>query len=95
MDELLRRLPTTWAPRRTGSRDEFPLVPASVRSAAVDNNGHLWISLAVPYTYVYDAGGDKIRTVQFRGAGIISPTSFFFAKDNRVLVTPGCYAFKP
>jgi hypothetical protein len=91
VDSLLRVLPTTWA-RRT-DRDELPLVPASVRTAAVDADGQLWISLSVPYTYVYDAGGDKKRTIQFRGAGILSPTSLFFTHDNRVLATPGCYAF--
>ena len=89
LDPYVGKLPTTW-PRRRG---EIPIVPATVRSAAVDPDGNLWISLAAPYTYVYDASGDKRRTFQFRGAGIISPTSFFFTRDRRVLVTPGCYAF--
>ncbi len=64
-----------------------------VRTAAVDPDGNLWISLAAPYTYVYDTSGDKRQTLQFRGAGIISPTSFFFTRDHRVVITPGCYAF--
>lgn len=89
IDPYVKRLPTTW-PRKRG---EFPLVPAIVRTAAVDPDGNLWISLAAPYTYVYDASGDKRRTVQFRGAGIISPTSFFFTRDRRVMITPGCYNF--
>ncbi|HEU4935260.1 MAG TPA: hypothetical protein VFT39_02325 [Vicinamibacterales bacterium] len=89
LDPYVGKLPTTW-PRRRG---EIPIVPATVRSAAVDPDGSLWISLAAPYTYVYDTSGDKRRTFQFRGAGIISPTSFFFTRDRRVLVTPGCYAF--
>jgi hypothetical protein len=89
LDPYMGKLPTTW-PRRRG---EIPIVPATVRSAAVDPDGNLWISLAAPYTYVYDMSGDKRRTFQFRGAGIISPTSFFFTRDRRVLVTPGCYAF--
>jgi hypothetical protein len=47
-----------------------------------------------PFTYVYDARGDKIRTVQFKGADVIRPSSLFFTKDGRVLVTPGCYEFR-
>lgn len=89
IDSYIKRVPTTW-PRKRG---EFPLVPAMVRTAAVDTDGNLWISLAVPYTYVYDLSGDKRRTLQFRGAGVISPTSFFFTRDHRVIVTPGCYGF--
>lgn len=90
LDPVVGRLPTTW-PRKRG---EIPLVPATVRTAAVDGDGNLWISLAPPYTYVYDTAGDKRHTFQFRGAGIVSPTSFFFTRDKRVLVTPGCYAFE-
>ena len=89
LDPYVGRLPTTW-PRKRG---EIPLVPATVRTAAVDPDGNLWVSLSAPYTYVYDAGGDKRHTLQFRGAGIISPTNFFFTRDKRVLVTPGCYSF--
>jgi len=89
LDPYVGKLPTTW-PRKRG---EIPIVPATIRTAAVDRDGNLWISLAAPYTYVYDTSGDKRRTVQFRGAGIMSPTSFFFTRDNRVLITPGCYAF--
>lgn len=89
MDPYVERAPTTW-PRKRG---EIPIVPAMVRTAAVDREGNLWISLAAPFTYVYDASGDKRRTLQFRGAGIISPTSFFFTDERRVIVTPGCYAF--
>jgi hypothetical protein len=89
LDPYVGKLPTTW-PRRRG---EIPIVPATVRTAAVDPDGNLWISLSAPYTYVYDTSGDKRRTFQFRGAGIVSPTSFFFTRDRRVLVTPGCYAF--
>ena len=36
--------------------------------------GHLWISLAVPFTYVYDALGEKSRVVQFVAAGPLTPT---------------------
>ena len=47
----------------------------------------------MPYTYVFDPDGDKIRTVQFRGAGIMSPSSLFFGRNGRVLVTPGLLEF--
>ena len=92
VDQYLRRMPTTW-PRRRAGGGEFPIVPAMIRTAAVDRNGNLWISLTTPYTYVYDGNGDKRRTLQFRAAGIVAPTSFFFTTDGRVLVSPGCYAF--
>ena len=92
LDDHLRTLPTTWKARE--SKDgELPVVVPTVRTAAVDGDGNLWISLAVPYTYVYDGSGDKRRIIQFNGAGIIAPTSLFFTRDDRVLVTPGCYAF--
>ena len=64
-----------------------------VRTAAVDPDGNLWVSLVAPYTYVYDDKGDKERILQFRSAGVISPTHFFFTKDRKVIVTPGCYTF--
>ena len=50
-------------------------------------------SFVVPYTYVFDRDGDKVRTVQFRGAGILSPASFFFTHQGHLLVTPGLYQF--
>jgi hypothetical protein len=46
----------------------------------------------VPYTYVYDRDGEKTRTVQFRAAGIVTPSSLFFWAD-RLLITPGCFEF--
>ena len=92
MDPYLARMPTTW-PRRRPGRSELPVVPAMVRTAAVDSDGSLWISLMAPVTYVFDETGDKRRTLQFRAAGIIAATSFFFTRDHRVMITPGCYAF--
>ena len=65
----------------------------TVRTAAVDPDGNLWVSLTVPYTYVYDVNGDKRRTLQFRAAGIIAPTAFSFVHGTRVMVTPGCFEF--
>jgi hypothetical protein len=60
----------------------------------VDPAGRLWISFVLPYTYVYDADGEKIRTLQFRAAGVIAPSSLSFAARNRLLITPGCYEFR-
>jgi hypothetical protein len=42
---------------------------------------------------VFDADGDKIRAVQFRGAGPISPNHMSFDDKGRMLVTPGLYVF--
>ena len=65
------------------------------RTAAVDAAGRLWIALTLPFTYVFDPDGEKIRVVQFRAAGILAPSSLAFARDGRLLVTPGCYMFQP
>ena len=94
VDEYLRTMPTRWPTRRTEDGDVLPLVPPAVRTAGVDRDGRLWIALTSPFTYVYDASGDKIRTVQFKAAGVMAPNSFFFTKDGRLLVTPGCYEFR-
>ena len=94
IDRYLAALPDRWTTRRIEDR-EVPLVAPAIRTAAIDNTGALWVSLMEPFTYVYDAQGDKSRTVQFRGAGLISPTSLFFTQDGRLLVTPGCYEFDP
>lgn len=95
LDALLQSQPTTW-PRRPGAAvPEIPIVRPVVRVAEVDLRGHLWIGFTVPFTYVYDQNGEKLRTVQFRGAGPLAPTSLFFAHDGRLLVTPGCYMFSP
>jgi hypothetical protein len=93
LDASLRALPTTWPPRPSGD-DAIPYSSPLVRAAAVDQSGRLWISLTVPYTYVYDGSGEKVRVVQFRAAGaIVSPSSLFFARRDRLFVTPGCYVF--
>ena len=92
IDALIAGLPTAWPTRQT-SEGELPLVRPAIRTAAVDPGGHLWIAFTVPYTYVFDQDGDKIRTVQFHGAGIVTPSSFFFAKNNKVLITPGLLEF--
>jgi len=93
IDEYLRALPTTWTRQKQPDGTLIPLVNPAVRAAGVDRQGRLWVSLIQPMTYVYDRTGDKIHTVQFRGADIIAPNSLFFTRDGRVLVTPGCYEF--
>jgi hypothetical protein len=92
LDEFIRELPTTWKRGRFGDGD-IPLVLPSVYAAAADGTGNLWVSLAVGFTYVYDANGEKRRTVQFRGAGPIAPTGMSFTPGGRLLVTPGCFEF--
>ena len=92
IDDVIANLPSQWA-RRT-DKDELPLVPPTVRAAGVDRAGHLWVSFMVPYTYVFDGEGDKIRVVQFRGAGVISPSSLFFGPKGSLLVTPGLYEYE-
>jgi hypothetical protein len=94
LDDYFETQPTTWPMRRVEDR-ELPFVMPVVRTAAVDRAGQLWVSLTLPYTLVYDAHGDKVRTVQFMGAGIVLPTSLFFTRTGRLLVTPGCYEFDP
>lgn len=90
IDPLVEAIPDRWPRRAAG---ELPLVAPTVRTAAVDRSGRLWVSFVVPYTYVFDAMGEKVRTVQFRAAGIVSPSSLWFSEQGRVLVTPGCYEF--
>lgn len=92
IDPLIAAIPDRWPRRAAG---ELPLVAPTIRTAAVDRSGRLWVSFVVPYTYVFDASGEKIRTVQFRGAGVISPSSLWFTEKGRILVTPGCYEFAP
>jgi len=93
LDAAIQTMPNTW-PRRPAAERSLPIVPPLVRTAAVDADGQLWISLGSPYTYVYGRAGDKLRTVQFRAAGVISPGTLSFATRGRVLVTPGCYEFR-
>jgi hypothetical protein len=93
VDALLKVAPTTWM--RTRENGDVPLVVPNIVAAAVDGSGSLWIALSSGFTYVYDADGEKTRVVQFKGAGLITPTSLTFAPNGRLLVTPGCYEFDP
>ena len=92
LDPVIAALPSTW-PRRTIAGSEVPLVSPTVRTAALDATGRVWVSLVVPVTYVYDSLGEKVRTVQFRAAGLQSPNSLSFSPAGRLLVTPGCAEF--
>lgn len=93
IDEVVAALPSVWPTRRIDD-EVLPLVSPVVRTAAVDPLGRLWVSFVVPYTYVFDGEGDKVRTVQFRAAGVVAPTSLWFASRSRLLVTPGLYEFR-
>jgi hypothetical protein len=93
LDDYTRNLPSSW-PRRRTDEGELPIVQPAIRTAAADPDGNLWISLMTPVTYVYDASGEKRRSVQFRSAGILPVRSFFFPSRDRVLVAPGCYEFR-
>ncbi len=92
VDPLVAALPATW-PRRAVDGTEVPLVSPMARTAALDTAGRLWISFVVPYTYVFDSLGEKVRTVQFQAAGLVAPASLTFA-GTRLLVTPGCHEFE-
>lgn len=92
LDAYMRDRPTVW-PRRKSGDGEYPVVRPAVRAAAADATGNLWISLDVPYTYVYGRRGDKLRVVQLRAAGNLNPTHISFTKTGRLVATPGCYLF--
>lgn len=95
LDDYMRERPTTW-PRTKTSEGEYPVVRPAIRAAVVDTSGRLWISLDVPYTYLYDGAGDKVRVVQFRTAtGLTAPNAMSVAARGRIAVTPGCYVFDP
>jgi len=93
LDADLQTLPTTWPRRDPVDGVRLPLIVPLVRTAAVDPAGRLWVSLVLPYTYVFAPNGDKQRTVQFHGAMPLSVTSLTFAKGDRILITPGLYEF--
>jgi hypothetical protein len=92
IDALVAALPTKWPTRKT-TDGELPLVTPTIRTAAVDRAGNLWIAFVVPYTFVYDRDGDKVRTVQFHAAGVVTPSSLFFGKNGKILVSPGLFEF--
>jgi hypothetical protein len=94
LDGVIATLPNAW-PRRADERGrELPVIPPTVRAAAVDQNDNLWVVLTVPVVYVYDSDGEKIRTLRLHAAGAIHPTSLSFSNGNDLLATPGCYKFE-
>jgi hypothetical protein len=95
LDRPIQDLPTSWNRGTTTGETAVPIVRSLVRTAAVDAAGQLWVSLSVPYIYVYDEDGEKRRTIQLYGAGPLAPSSLAFAPDGRLLATPGGYVFKP
>ena len=93
LDPVLAAQPTRWPRREDDSGQRIPVVPPTVRTAAVDPDGNLWVALTIGSVYVYDGNGERIRTLRLRGAGPVFPTSLFFASPSRLLVTPGAYEF--
>ena len=94
LDPVIAALPNNW-PTKVGLAGRvLPVVPPTIRTAAIDPDGYLWIALSRPYVYVYDGNGEKVRTVSLRATGTIAPISLSFADRTRLLVTPGCYEFK-
>ena len=57
------RMPTQW-PRRRVDDVSYPLVLPSVRAAAVDGAGRLWVAMPTSHVYVFDTDGEKVRTLQ-------------------------------
>ena len=49
--------------------------------------------LAQSHTVSQD-GKITLATIQFRGAGVLSPTSLYFTSKGRLLVAPGGYEFE-
>lgn len=95
IDPLVNNLPTTWPARPAGSH-EIPVQHPIVRTAAFDRQGNLWVAFVLPYIYVYDPAGEKIRTIQLHTpSGVLAATSLFFDERGDLLVTPGCYVFEP
>lgn len=92
IDEFVGRLPSLW-PKRDMASGELPFIAPTIRTAAVDPSGRLWTSFTEAVTYLFDADGDKIRAVRFRGAGPVSPNHISFDNKGRMLVTPGLYVF--
>lgn len=92
LDGTIQSLPERYPTRAVNGR-EYPAVVSTVTAAGIDTGDRVWISLRVPFTYVYDRTGEKVRTVQFRGTEAMTPTSFFFTRAGTVLVTPGAFEF--
>jgi hypothetical protein len=93
IDRIIGQLPNAW-PRRVIGGDELPLVPPTLRTAAVDPDGHLWVALAEPVLYAFDPDGEKVRVLRLEATGPLYPNSLSFASRSRLLVSPGLYEFR-
>lgn len=91
LDPIIHRLPTRWPARGDGSR---PLPAPVVRTASADRQGRLWVVLLTGHVYVYNASGEKVRTLTFGGATPTLTSSLFFRRNGRVLTGPGGYEFE-
>ncbi|HUR35072.1 MAG TPA: hypothetical protein VM032_14815 [Vicinamibacterales bacterium] len=92
LDGVVAALPSVWP--RSPLDGELPLVRPTIRAAAVDRADRLWVAFDAGFTYVFDADGDKVRAVQFRGAGPVSPSTMFFGPSGRLLITPGLHEYQ-
>lgn len=92
VDALMARQPTRWPRRRLGD-GERPVVPPTVRAAAVSPAGEVWIALADGVLYAYDAEGEKRRVARLQGAGPLLPNSLAFTRAGRLLAAPGLFEF--
>jgi hypothetical protein len=90
LDPIIARLPDRWATPDDGSR---PLPAPTVRAAAADRLGQLWVVLQTGHVYLYDATGEKIRTLVFGGPVREPTSSLFFTRAGRVLAGPSGYEF--
>jgi hypothetical protein len=90
LDPIIARLPNRWATPDDGSR---PLPAPMVRTAAADRTGRLWVVLQTGHVYVYDASGEKIRTLVFGGPSREPTSSLFFTRGERVLTGPAGYEY--
>ena len=87
IDDLLAAQPTKWPTRRIEDR-EVPFVQPMIRTAAVDPQGQLWVSMIVPYTYVYDPRRQGAHRPNSAPTGVVGPTSLFFTRGE--FCDPGC-----
>ena len=70
-------------------------MPPTIRAAAVDGAGNLWVSFVAPYTYVYDRGWRQDpRACSSVAPASLRPSGLFFGVNGRLLVTPGLLTFE-
>lgn len=61
IDDFIDQLPNTW-PRRQTSEGELPLVRPTIRSAAVDGSGHVWVAFVAPNSMFFGRNGRLLVT---------------------------------